>query len=274
MNLEVISNPSKSGHILIVDDEPNVRAPLAHALSLEGYRITEAKSGQEALNLLAQASYNLMILDMYMPGIGGIEVMQLARQRYPSLPIIILTGRATLESAITAVKVHAADYLLKPVGMRKLVATVREALERQARDRREQDLLAVIGHAFDELRAQTPAKHEQPKQTSCDDVLVLGPLKVERQKRLVVINDSSPRQAELSKGEEAILVCLMEHANQVLSCRRLAYLGLGYQHEDEYEAQRLIRPYISRLRKKIELSAKEPAFIRTVRGRGYLLSLS
>jgi two-component system OmpR family response regulator len=105
-------------------------------------------------------------------------------------------------------------------------------------------------------------------------VLQLGPLRVERQKRLVLINDSTPRQAELSQGEEAILVCLMEHGNQVLSCRRLAYLALGYQQEDEYEAQRLIRPYISRLRKKIELSVQSPSLIRTVRGRGYLLTLS
>jgi two-component system nitrogen regulation response regulator NtrX len=149
-------NDPQCKHILIVDDEPNVRAPLAHALSLEGYRIREASSGQEALRRLEQASYDLMILDMYMPGIGGVEVMQQARQRYPTLPIIILTGKATLESAITAVKVHAADYLLKPVGMRKLVATVREVLERQATDKRQQELLQLIGHAFDELRGHSP----------------------------------------------------------------------------------------------------------------------
>ena len=99
--------------LLVVDDEPHIRAPLVRALSLIGYDVGEAASGREALALLEQSTYDLMILDILMPDLNGIEVMQRAHRKWPELLIIVLTGNASLESAIVALRsevfVHSHD---------------------------------------------------------------------------------------------------------------------------------------------------------------------
>ncbi len=93
----------ESPRVLVVDDEPTIRKPLVRALELTGYQAVGAASGKEALALLEQVSYDVMLLDMKMPEMDGMQVMDRARQLQPDLLIFILTGHATLESAIAAV---------------------------------------------------------------------------------------------------------------------------------------------------------------------------
>ena len=110
--------------VLVVDDELLIRSGLAQALSLSGYAADVADCGEQALAKLALASYDVMVLDLQMPGIHGVEVMHRAHAMWPQLSIIILTGHATLGSAISAVKSEAADYLLKPVSVHQVIETI------------------------------------------------------------------------------------------------------------------------------------------------------
>jgi DNA-binding response OmpR family regulator len=263
--------------LLVVDDEANIRAGLRDLLSLKGYHVEEARSGYEALALLENTSYDLMVLDMRMPGMDGVEVMRRARKMHPDLPIIVLTAHASLESAIAAVKLDAADYLLKPFEVQDLIATVSRALRDHSERLRRQRLLDMMGKALNTLRetegstvspSLSPSPPSSPKR-----FLRAGPITLDRQRRLVTVQDEPARKAELTEGETDVLVALMNHAEEVLSCSKLVETAMGYE-PDEWEAQSMIRPYIFRLRRKIEKTPEKPRLIRTVRGRGYFLSLT
>ncbi|MBU0703722.1 MAG: response regulator, partial [Chloroflexi bacterium] len=113
--------------VLVVDDETHVRSALARSLALLGYRADEAASGHHALAMLERTPYDAMVLDIRMPGMDGVEIMRRVHHVYPDLHIIVLTGHATLESAIVAVKSNAADYLLKPASVYDIAAAIANA---------------------------------------------------------------------------------------------------------------------------------------------------
>jgi len=285
-----------AARVLIVDDEPTIRQTLARALSLRGYQTDEAGSGPRALALLEQRPYDLMVLDMIMPGMDGVKVMHLARQLRPDLLIVVLTGHASLESAIAAVKQDAVDYLLKPTSIHDIAAAVSRALKNRAEEVRRERLVRV---ALDALRqaemgsvaegnapaSEKPLPTEALPEVSLGEIreqhfkvenlperfLQAGPLLLDRHKRLVVVKRIPERALELSEGEEAILAHLMSHPDQVVSCQELARAAWGYTLSEQ-EAQSLVRPHIFRMRRKIESTPDDPSLIRTIRGRGYLFS--
>jgi DNA-binding response OmpR family regulator len=263
--------------LLVVDDEVNLRAGLRDLLSLMGYQVEEAASGYEALELLESQHYDLMVLDIRMPGIDGIEVMHRARQMHPDLSIIVLTAHASLESAIAAVKTDAVDYMLKPFNIDDLATTISQALEERAETMRHQQLLSLIGSALntlDQSKGSTASSSSLPApSTHRERFLHAGPMTLDRHKRLVVMQGDPPRTIELTDGETAILAVLMEHPNEVLSCSEMVHVAMGYDL-DEQDAQNQVRLYVFRLRHKIEVDASKPFLIRTVRGRGYFLALN
>jgi DNA-binding response OmpR family regulator len=258
--------------LLVVDDEVNLRAGLRDLLSLMGYQVDEAASGHKALELLESRLYDLMVLDIRMPGMDGVEVMHRARQMHPDLSIIVLTAHASLESAIAAVKSDAADYMLKPFNVEDLAATISQALQERAERLRRKQLLNLIGTALDTLGQPEGSAAPPPvPPTPPERFLHVGPLTLDRQKRLAMMQGEPPRTVELTEGEAAILAVLMEHPNRVLSCSELVYAAMGYD-VDEREAQNQVRLYIFRLRHKIETDPGQPRLIRTLRGRGYFFS--
>ena len=263
--------------LLVVDDEANLRIGLRELLSLKGYHVEEAGSGHEALALLEGASYDLMVLDMRMPGMDGVEVMRRTRKTHPDLPVIVLTAHASLESAIAAVKLGAADYLLKPFDVEDLFTTVSHALQEHAERLRRQHLLDMLGKALNTLRqtegtvdssSPSPSSPPPPRR-----FLRAGSITLDRQKRLVTVQGEPARKAELTEGETDVLAVLMEQADKVFSCNELASAAMGYE-PDKWNAQSMIRPYIFRLRRKLEENPEKPRLICTVRGRGYFLSLT
>jgi len=127
--------PIPQTRVLVVDDETHVRSALTRSLTLLGYSADGAASGHQALGMLECAPYDAMVLDLHMPGISGVEVMQGARQMCPGLIIVILTGRATLMSVIAAVKSHAASYLFKPVSVHDIAAVIADSLQRRTHSR-------------------------------------------------------------------------------------------------------------------------------------------
>ena len=260
--------------ILVVDDEPHVCNAVARALNLTGYETQEAHSGYAALQRLNDQPFDLMLLDMRMPEMDGIEVMQRAHQQQPDLSILVLTGHATLESAIAAVKSGAADYLLKPVVMADIALAVDTALRSRAGQLQQKYWLRQVGEAVGEAwdalrRAEVPLPAPVAVEPAAERFLQAGSLTLDRSKRLLIFSEEPSRIIELSKGEVLVLALLMECPDQVLSCRRLAHTAWGYEI-DERESQSVVRPYIFRLRQKIEIDPDHPQVIQTIRGSGYL----
>jgi DNA-binding response OmpR family regulator len=268
------------GRLLVVDDELNVRLNTAELLRLKGYQVDEASNGQEALRLIQSVPYDLMTLDMNMPGLTGPEVMPRVHELRPDLLIVVLTGNATVDNAIAAVKANAFDYVLKPYRSDDLVSTVERAMQEQARRKQRQRVLAMVGQMMDTLRPthETPDVIAAPAATTpslpptADKVLQVGSLILDRQKRLATIQGDEIRTVELTESEASILGALMEHPNQVLSPGQLATTALGYGEMDKWTIESVVRSSVFRLRQKIELKADAPHLICTVRGRGYFLA--
>jgi DNA-binding response OmpR family regulator len=226
--------------VLIVDDEEEIRSVLARHLTLLEYQVHQAASGQEALDMLRCACYDVAVLDIRLPDIDGVEVMYRARQIRPDLTIIFLTGHASLESAIAAVRSGAVDYLLKPAGIRDLAAAIDKALQRRAQ----------VG----QLRMQT---------VEPDRFMEVGIVTLDRQRRTMTVAEGGAgdgTSAKLTTNETALLAYFMQHPGIALSCRELAHAALGYSVSDK-EAATIIRPHVSRLRKKIEINPRRPRLI-------------
>jgi DNA-binding response OmpR family regulator len=230
--------------VLVVDDEMPIRSALVRSLTLLGYLAEGAASGHEALAMLEHNAYDVMVADIRMPGMDGVEVMRRACQMYPDLPIIILTGHGTFDSAIAAIRSGAVDYLLKPASVAEIAAAVFNALQKR------RGALA------------TPALEH--------DVRRAGPVLLDQDRRLATVvrgHDLSGRKVQLTPSEATLLACLMQHPAAVVSCQELAR-ALGYE-VDGMAAKAIVRPHISHLRRKIEPDAERPSLIHTVAGRGY-----
>jgi DNA-binding response OmpR family regulator len=259
-------SPIPQVRVLVVDDEESVRTALARSLTLLRYSADVAASGDQALEMLERTPYDVMLLDMRMPGLGGVEVMQRAGQMCSDLSIIVLTGHATLDSAIAAVKSDAIDYLLKPASIHDIAVAVSKALQRRAEKLRRQHLLRVLEQALEEARETSP---ETPPAPTC--LLHAGPIVLDRQSGLAAVagvGDAGDLTAELTVCEAKLLAYMMQHPHDALSCRELARSALGYD-VTEREAQGIVRPHISRLRRKIEPGSASPRLIRTIFGHGY-----
>ena len=271
------SPESNSARLLIVDDERSVRVSMREFLKLRGYDVDEAGSGQEALAALERGVYDLMVLDIIMPGMNGMEVMRRARQMRPDLLIVVLTAHANVDSAITAVKSNVTDYLIKPCKLDDLELTISRALQERRRELRRRQLFNMVTEAMDTLRQteETPdPSFPAPVLARSGHFLRVGPLALDRQKRLATVASDPARTVELTESEVAILAAFMEHPNQVFSCDQLADATTGYGGLDKWTVEGIVRSSVFRLRQKIELKPEKPSLIRTVRGRGYFLALA
>ncbi len=257
--------------LLVVDDEETVREGLRWSLHLSGFQVEEAESGPVALAWLGRAPFDVMVVDMAMPGMGGVEVMLAARRLQPDLAILILTGHATLESAIAAVKAGAADYLLKPVSVHDLKETVMKALRKQAERRRQQQAEQLLNRVRETLAVEPGEAGSGPATEPASPQLRYGRLTLDVEKRAVTVDGPDMRKVMLTAGETAILRELLKHPEQVRSCRQLVKAAWDYDML-EIEATSMVRSYIYRLRKKIERDAEHPRMLRTVRGGGYYLA--
>ena len=215
-----------------------------------------------------------MLLDLRMPGLYGVDVMRRAHRMCPELMIIILTGHATLESAMAAVKAEASDYLLKPVSVHQVIDTVARVLHERSYRQRQQLLVQTISRATDALRQTDPRKGGQRQvETGWDHVLHRPPLLLDmRQQHVQVENREEDHGADLTKNETAVLATLMRNGDLVFSCQQLMLQALGFA-SDANTARSTIRPIMFRLRQKLEVNPKRPKMLRTVRGGGYFLSL-
>ena len=275
--------PGNQNHwrLLLVDDEHSIRTSMSELLRLRGYEVDEASNGPEALAALTRQPYDLMVLDMLMPGMHGVEVMRQARELRPDLAIIVLTAHATVESAIASVKSDVTDYMLKPCNFNDLVITIERSLAARAKQQRRLRMLELVGEAMNMLVDDSAAPLVAPAPAAAlpdlpakpaaesDDMLRVGTLTLDRQKRLAILDVNPAQPVELTEGEVAVLETLMQHPNKVLSVKELANSALGYQGLDKWTLESVVRSCVFRLRQKIEPAPDSPQVICTVRGRGY-----
>jgi DNA-binding response OmpR family regulator len=235
--------------ILIVDDEEVARLTLAEILRLEGYGIKAVGSGEEAVEALHSGVFDIMILDLKMPGMNGMDVLRSVPKLLDNLSVIVLTAHGTIDTAIQAIRYRVHDYLLKPASPEQVIASIESALEK-----RRQALQSV--------------REEKKSSPSRVDTLP-GGASLAWDRRLVIWDSGS---LSLTPTEARLLKILFERKNEMVSHTDLVFLIQGYRIETE-EAAKILRPVVSRLRQKLSAVPNWGDRIKNVRGAGYVLEM-
>jgi two-component system KDP operon response regulator KdpE len=223
--------------ILIVEDEPPIRRFLRASLTDEGYRFNEAETGKEALKLAASQPPDLVLLDLGLPDIDGLEFMRQLRG-WSQAPVIVLSARGQEQDKVRALDLGADDYLTKPFGVSELLARIRVALRHSA----------------------------QSVSPSAEPVFQTGDLKVDLAARRVW---SSGKEVHLTPIEYRLLTTLVQHAGKVLTHR---YLLKEVWGPDQVLENHYLRVFMAALRRKIEENSAHPRYLLTEQGVGYRLA--
>jgi len=228
--------PEQGPLILIIEDEPPIRRFLRAALTASNYRWSEAGTAQEGLAQAALRPPDLVVLDLGLPDMDGLEVIRQLRG-WSAVPIIILSARQQEGDKVLALDAGADDYLTKPFGVAELLARIRVALRHAARSR---------------------SGSESP-------LFEVGDLRVDLSLRQVIVEG---KEVHLTPIEYKLLVTLVHHAGKVLTHRHLLreVWGPGYADESHY-----LRVYVAQLRRKLEADPARPRFLITEPGVGYRL---
>ena len=260
---------SQAAQLLIVDDEASIRLTLSALLKRAGYDVTPAETGAEAVALLERQAFDLMLVDLKMPVMDGMQVVAAARKRQPDLAIIVLTGHGSLETAVEGLHQGVFDYLLKTTEPAQVIERVKVGLQMRTQRIRERTLLDVVGAAVHELRGSqnTPADAGGSPNAG-ERAITVGALHLDTWRQEATLGG---RTLALTPTEFRVLLCLAEHAGTMLSYAHLVRCAQGYD-SDEMEAGELIKPHIHHLRQKLEPDPTTPRYILNVRGKGYLLS--
>jgi two-component system KDP operon response regulator KdpE len=222
------------GHLLIVDDEPALRKALRTSLVATGFTIAEARDGEEAINTLRRTPADLVLLDINMPGMTGIEACRRIRSSNEQIGIVMVTVRESEEDKVEALEAGADDFVTKPYRLRELVARVRAVLRRSA-----------------------------SRSAPLDRVLRAGALEVDLDRRLV---SKSGVPIHLSPTEFELLAYLVRHQGAPVLHTRLLQAVWGPEYGGELE---YLRSYVKMLRKKIEDDPARPEYILTEPWVGY-----
>jgi two-component system, OmpR family, response regulator MprA len=226
----------QAARILVVDDEPAVQTALSRALKLERYEVAQAADGREALERLNEMDYEVVILDVSMPHIDGLEVCRRLRDGGDRTPVLMLTAREGVDDRVAGLDAGADDYLVKPFALRELLARVRALLRRASEDDDEQDNTPL---AFEDLRLDRLA-HEAWR---------------------------GERMLPLTRTEFLLLEMFLRHPRQVLTRSAIFEDVWGY---DFGATSNSLGVYMGYLRRKTEAD-DEPRLLHTVRGVGYVL---
>ncbi len=307
--------PFEPFSILVVDDEEAMRRSLAEILRLEGYQVETASDGETAISLLQSTDYDLLLLDLKMPGVDGIEVLRNATKLRPDTQVVLLTAHGSLESAIEALRHGANDYLLKPSSTEQILSSVQQALERRAAIKQRQSLLgqleasvtafvqsesrpAVNNPESDSDSEQQESPLESPGQTELKGfinykeepgaqvgtarTLNLGSGIVFDLFRRELRQESRPNadwmdkrqhRASLTPNEGKLLEALIENKGKVLSHQELVEKIHGFK-ASPIEAAEILRPLISRLRRKLSVFPEGENWIVSIRSSGYVFNKS
>ncbi|MDE0610388.1 MAG: response regulator transcription factor [Anaerolineaceae bacterium] len=276
-------------NVLVVDDEGAIRYSISRTLQRVGYQVSQAADGEQALASLRHRNYDVVLTDIRMPGLSGTELLRSIRQHASDAIVIMMTGYASLETAIEALQLGASDYLVKPCSSEELRASVARGVERAGTRQRRQGLLDALRSNLDELiHANVNLAPDPQQDPGPDDLeefvadseasasgppgrnLKLGPLTIYPGRYQIEIRD---RPVDLTPTEFDLLLYLAAHRDRVVSCKELVREVRG-NLLDESTARDVIRPHISNLRRKLKQQDPSVQLIDNVRGVGYRLSNS
>jgi DNA-binding response OmpR family regulator len=226
--------PNGTTRILLVDDEQSVQTLLSYPLRKDGYHVTSALDGREALDRFAEARFDLVVLDLMLPKLDGVEVCRRLRRR-SQVPIIMLTAKGSETDKVAGLDVGADDYITKPFSMREFRSRVKAALRRS--------------------RMTIEPIEEEP--------IVRGPLNIDPGRRMVTLYGE---EVDATYVEFEILSALARSPGRVLSRETLLEHVWG---DSDYRDPRTVDVHIRHLREKLESNPKEPEYLFTVRGVGY-----
>ncbi len=218
--------------LLVVEDEPKLASFIQRGLTEESFAVDIARDGEEAIDRAARTSYDLVILDLMLPGMDGFAVCRALRSAGSDTPILILSARGVVQDRVKGLELGADDFLTKPFVFSELSARVRALLRR--------------------------------RQPTALLTLTVGSLTVDPMTRIVKRGD---RRLDLTQKEFALLEYLMRHAGQVVTRTMIAEHVWGFNWD---RLTNVIDVYVNHLRKKVEL-ADEPRLIHAVRGAGYII---
>ena len=216
--------------VLVVDDEPQILRVMRASLPIRGYEVLTASSGEEALNQLSKQVPDLVILDLAMPEMSGLEVCRRVRE-FSSVPIIVLSAKGSESDKVAALDLGADDYVTKPFGMDELLARVRAVLRRLS--------------------------------STNDRVLVVGDVTIDIDEHRVVVGG---KEIRLTPKEFDVFKYLVNNAGKVVTHRALLQTVWGWESTDQTE---YLRVFINQLRRKIEMDASHPRYLITEPWVGY-----
>jgi DNA-binding response OmpR family regulator len=228
-----VTRPTSPAKILVVEDEPNMVAGLRDNFEFEGYQVITASDGVEGLRRALEESPDLVVLDVMMPRMSGLEVCKQLRAQRASIPIIMLTARGQEVDKVVGLELGADDYVTKPFSIRELLARVKAILRRSAVVPKQQDQ-----HTF-------------------------GDVEVDLRRRRVV---RSGKALDISSMEFELLKYFVCHSGETLSRDRLLEDVWGYEN---YPTTRTVDTHLVRLRQKLEPDPEQPQYFLTVHGTGY-----
>ncbi|GBF11251.1 response regulator transcription factor [Tepidibacillus sp. HK-1] len=220
--------------ILIVDDETKIREMVKTFLINEGYDVLEASNGYEAFDQIKNGNIDLMLLDLMMPGMDGLQTLREVRTTYKKMPVIMLTAKTDEVDKLLGLEMGADDYITKPFSLRELVARMKAVLRRT-----------------------------QPDEEVEEDFMIRGEIKIFQSKFEVYVAE---KKVNLTPTEFKILVALAQKPGRVYSRLQLMNIAMG---EAYVNYERSIDTHVSNLRRKVEEDPANPKYIQTVYGIGY-----
>lgn len=226
-------------HILAVDDEPAILKLIEYNLTHAGFEVTTATDGMAAVKAVRTRVPDLVILDLMLPGMDGLQVCQTLRREGYQVPVIMVTARDDEVDRILGLELGADDYVTKPFSPRELTARVKAVLRRG---------------------------HNQATGEPAEQVSRVGDIVIDETRHEVKINQE---RIELTTREFELLLFLCQHPEHVLTRNQLLESVWGYDYDGD---TRIVDVHISHLREKVEEDPKAPKYIRTVRGVGYKLT--
>lgn len=259
----------EQARIMVVDDEPAIRFFLSEELKEAGYQVLTAASGKEALARLEQQPVDLVLLDQRMPGLDGLHTMELIRQLSLPPEVIILTAHATLDTAITAMRLGSDDFLIKPCDSDELLAAVKRGLERRQELLKRNAAAHLIAEAAHRLlqRSESQQDLETFEQTGPSTLVRCQDIVVDRF-RQTVHKGSQP--VDLTPTEYDLLLVFVDHVGQVLNYPDLA-MHLSGHRSSAQQARDAYGTHLWRLRGKLGSNPNGEPYLANVRGRGYKL---
>lgn len=225
----------RKGKILVVDDEASIRQIVEARLTMSGFIVETAEDGEDALKVFSQSTFDLVVLDVMMPKLDGLQLCKMLRRKYDT-PIIMLTAKGEIPDRINALEMGADDYLTKPFSPRELEARIKAVLRRTLGGADKPATIDVENISVDLIKRQVYRQGEKVKLTEMEFSLL----------ELLILNPGNPFTR-----------------NEILQ------QVWGYR-SNQYSDTRVVDVHVSRLRSKLEEDVSEPELILTARGTGYM----